>query len=178
MDALFISAPQISFRGHFNFGYHLEGLWIQFPHLSYSWGSYGTPTKSINYLPGIQVLGRVPRTLKWQVHPFNHCTPGLPGGSNGKESACNAGDLGSIPGLGRSPGGRHSNPLQYSCLENPMDRGAWRTIVRGLVKSRHDWATQHSTPTGFFCYKITSGFLLFGGDLVPAMLKSGDWVIP
>ena len=47
--------------------------------------------------------------------------------SAGKESACNAGDLGSIPGLGRCPGGGHGNPLQYSCLENPMDRGAWWT---------------------------------------------------
>ena len=44
---------------------------------------------------------------------------GFPGGSDGKESACNAGDLGSIPGLGRFPGGGHGNPLQYSCLENP-----------------------------------------------------------
>ena len=44
---------------------------------------------------------------------------GFPGGSGGKESACNAGDLGSIPGLGRSPGGGHGNPLQYSCLESP-----------------------------------------------------------
>ena len=47
------------------------------------------------------------------------------GGSNGKESACNAGDSGSIPGLGRSPGEGKSYPLQYSCQENPMDRGAW-----------------------------------------------------
>ena len=44
---------------------------------------------------------------------------GYPGGSDGKESACNVGDLGSIPGLGRFPGGGHGNPLQYSCLENP-----------------------------------------------------------
>ena len=48
----------------------------------------------------------------------------IPGGSDGKESACSVGDLGLIPGLGRSPGGGHSNPLQYSCLENPKDRGA------------------------------------------------------
>ena len=61
---------------------------------------------------------------------------GIPGGSDGKESACNAGDLGLIPGLGRSPGGRHGNLLQYSCLENPMDRGAWWAIVRGVAKSR------------------------------------------
>ena len=50
---------------------------------------------------------------------------GYPGGSDGKESACNAGDQGLIPGLGRSSGGGHGNPLQYSCLENPMDRGIW-----------------------------------------------------
>ena len=48
----------------------------------------------------------------------------FPGGSDGKASACNAGDLGSIPGLGRSPGEGNGNPLQYSCLENPMDGGA------------------------------------------------------
>ena len=47
------------------------------------------------------------------------------GGSDGKASACNAGDTGSIPGLGRSPGERNGNPLQYSCLENPMDGRAW-----------------------------------------------------
>ena len=57
----------------------------------------------------------------------------------GKESTCNAGDIrdvGSIPGLGRSPGGGHDNPLQYSCLENPMDRGAWKVTVQRLAKSR------------------------------------------
>jgi len=59
-----------------------------------------------------------------------------PGGPDSKESACNAGDLGLIPGLGRSPGGGHGNPLQYSCLENPMDRGAWWTTVHGVAKSQ------------------------------------------
>ena len=52
------------------------------------------------------------------------------------ESACSAGALGSIPGVGRSPGGRHDNPLQCSCLENPMGRGAWRATVHGVTKSR------------------------------------------
>ena len=61
---------------------------------------------------------------------------GFPGGSAGKESTCNAGDLGSVPGSGRSPGGGHGKPLQYSCLENPMDRGAWRAAVRGVSKSQ------------------------------------------
>ena len=61
---------------------------------------------------------------------------GFPGGSDGKESACNAEDPGLIPGLGRSPRGGHGHPLQYSCLENPMDRGAWRATVPGSQKSQ------------------------------------------
>ena len=61
---------------------------------------------------------------------------GFPGGSDGKESACNAGDMGSIPGLGRSPGGGHSNALQYSCLENPMDRVAWGATVHRVARSQ------------------------------------------
>ena len=60
---------------------------------------------------------------------------GFPGGSDCKESACNAGDLGLIPGLGRSPGGGHGNPLQYSYLENPLNRRAWRATVHGVEKS-------------------------------------------
>ena len=66
---------------------------------------------------------------------------GFPGGPDNKESACNVGDLCSIPGLGRSPGGGHDNPLQYSCLENLIDRGAWRAIVRGSQRVGHDLAT-------------------------------------
>ena len=61
---------------------------------------------------------------------------GFSGGSDGKESACNLRDLGLIPGLGRSPGEWNGNPLQQSCLENPMDRGAWRVIVHGVLKSQ------------------------------------------
>ena len=63
---------------------------------------------------------------------------GFPGGSAVKESTCNTGatgDVGSIPGFGRSLGGRHSNTLLYSCLEKPMDRGAWQAIVHGITKS-------------------------------------------
>ena len=61
---------------------------------------------------------------------------GFPGGSAGKESTCNAGDLGLIPGLGRSPGGGHCNSLQNSCLENLMDRGAWWAVVHGVTESQ------------------------------------------
>ena len=56
------------------------------------------------------------------------------GGSDGKGSAYNAGDLGSISGEGRSPGDGNGNPLQYSCLQNPMDKGVWRAIVHGVTK--------------------------------------------
>ena len=59
----------------------------------------------------------------------------FPGSSDSKESAFNMGDLGSIPGLGRPPGERHGNALQYSCLENIMDRGAWWATVHGIPKS-------------------------------------------
>ena len=60
---------------------------------------------------------------------------GFPGGSAGKEFTCNAGDLGLIPGSGRSPVGGHGNPFQYSCLENPTDRGDWQALVHGVAKS-------------------------------------------
>ena len=70
-------------------------------------------------------------------HSICYCLKmGLPGGSEGKASACSAEDLGSIPGLGRSPGEGNGNPLQYSCLENSMDCGAWQATVHGVTKSR------------------------------------------
>ena len=79
----------------------------------------------------------IPRTIKAQAN----LTPTfLPWSSlvaqRLKASACNAGDLGSVPGLGRSPGEGNGSPLQYSCLENPMDGGAWWVTVHGLAKSR------------------------------------------
>ena len=61
---------------------------------------------------------------------------GFPGGSDGKESACSAGDPGLIPGLGRSPGEGNGNPLQYPCLENPTHGGAWQPAVHGVTKSQ------------------------------------------
>ena len=61
---------------------------------------------------------------------------GFPGGSDGKESASHAGDLGSVPGLGRSPGEGNGNPLQYSYIGNPTDRGDWQATVLGWRKSQ------------------------------------------
>ena len=89
-------------------------------------------------------------TIKWKLREkssfcgsvflnfrFWHCreVKGFPGGSDGKDSACNAGDPGSVPGLGRSPGEGNSYSLQYSCLENSMDSRAWRAAVHGVAKS-------------------------------------------
>ena len=64
-----------------------------------------------------------------------YCLGGTTCGSDGKESACNTGDRGSIPGSGRSPAEENGYPLQYFCLENSMDRGAWWAIVHGMAKS-------------------------------------------
>ena len=80
-------------------------------------------------------------TTPWTVFPVFHYflefgQTHVPGGSDDKESACNVGDLGSIPGSGRFPGGGHGNPLQYSCLGNPTDRGACQPTVHRVAKSR------------------------------------------
>ena len=70
------------------------------------------------------------------------------GGSDGKVNAYSIGDLGSIPGLGRSPGEGNGNPLQYSCLENPLDRGAW-WVTKGLQRVGHNWATNLTSTQSF-----------------------------
>ena len=76
---------------------------------------------------------------------------GYPGGSDGKESACNAGHPGSIPALGRSPGEGNGNPLQYSCPENSMDRGVWPATVHGLAELG---TTEQMTPCIYICIYI------------------------
>ena len=70
----------------------------------------------------------------------------FPCSSVGKESACNTGDPGLIPWLGRSPGEGNGNPLQYSGLENPMDRGTWKAIVHGVARIGHNLATKPPPP--------------------------------
>ena len=77
----------------------------------------------------------------------------FPGSSSGKESQAKAGDvtdMDSIPGLGSSPGGRHGDPLHYSCLENPMDRGAWRPTAHSVTKSPTDWRNLARTQAGAY----------------------------
>ena len=66
-----------------------------------------------------------------------YCILGFPGGSDSEEAACSAGDMRSIPGSGISPGEGSDNPLQYSCLKNSVDRGAWWATLHGMAKSRN-----------------------------------------
>ena len=117
----------------------------------------------------------------------------FPSGSSSKDSACDAGDAGSIPGSGRSPREGHGSPLQYSCLENPMDRRAWRAIIRGGHKSLPNcisWVFYPHITSSDFCFsKIlmseTLGLILFcreqgkAGYAVVIMKSSenyGHWV--
>ena len=84
---------------------------------------------------------------------------GFPSGSDSKESACNAGELGSIPGLGRSPGEGSGYPLQYFCLESSMDRGAWWVTVQGFQRVGHNWVI--NTHTQFSSVQLLSRVRLF-----------------
>ena len=97
-----------------------------------------------------------------------------PSGSDGKASACNVGDLSLIPGLGRFPGGGHSHPLQYSCQENPMGRGAWWATVHGLAKSQTRPSDKHSTECNYLhpeaVVACKSGIYYFSlCNLIPSM---------
>ena len=81
----------------------------------------------------IQSMGSQRVTHDWEANTFYL---GFSGGSDDKAFTCNVGDLGSIPGSGRSPGEGHGNPFQYSCLENSMGRGAWQATVHGFANSQ------------------------------------------
>ena len=92
------------------------------------------PPTSWPWTPSLQNCEKL--NLLFKQRSLFHFTMATPGGSDSKESACNAGDLGSIPGSRRSPGGGHGNPLQYSCLENPVT-GRLQSI--GSHRVGHDW---------------------------------------
>ena len=109
-----------------------------------------TPSGHKIWLPlwhfGFHVWG--PATKQKRQSPsFLVIDPGFPCSSVSKESACSAGDLGLIPGLGRSPGEGNGNPLQYCCRENPMDKGAWQATVHAVTKVGHDLLTKPPPPT-------------------------------
>ena len=112
---------------------------------------------------------------------------GFPGGSDGKGSTCNAEDPGLISGLERSPGGEHGNPLQYSCLENSMDRGAWPAPVHGLAKSwdTAEWLTHfhfslltRSVTLSKYLYLFVSQFpFLLKKNNNSIFLLMSEWVL-
>ena len=79
----------------------------------------------------------------------------FPSGSDGKESACSAGDPGSIPGSGRFPGEENINPLQYSCLENPVDGEAWQATVHGVTKSQ-TWLSDFTFRDLIYIYSLSN----------------------
>ena len=89
------------------------------------------------------MLRALPYLILWcrDLLPALQYSWGFSGSSDGEESVCSAGELGSIPGSGRCLGEGNGNPLQYSCLENPMDRGAWRATFHGVARVLHDRAT-------------------------------------
>ena len=102
----------------------------------HNWTTERTHTHPLNQQFNFCSLSTLHKCARKCVHrcSLQRCLC-VPGGSDRKDFTHNAGDLGSIPELGRSPGGGHGNPLQYSCLENPMDRGAWPATVHGVEKN-------------------------------------------
>ena len=122
-------------------------LSMGFPRQEY-WS--GLPFPSPGNLPDLGIEPASPGSSALQANslPLSHqrrILYSFPGGSEVKVSSCNVGDLGSIPEPGRSPGEGNGNPLQYFCLENPTDGGAWWAIQStGLQRAGHDWGTSLS----------------------------------
>ena len=122
-------------------------------------------------------VGHIQWLMEIGIKGYSHFSPTseavrLPQWLSGKETACNAGatgDVGTIPGLGRFPRGGHGNPLQYSCLKNPMDRGTWRATVHGVTKS---W-TQLKRLSTHACTEAVTGLpLKLDFSLSPNILPS------
>ena len=128
------------------------------------------------YLPStvnneIKVL-RIKRSFLIQVLSHQWYRSGVPGSSDGKASTYNAGDPGLIPGLGRSSGEGNGNPLQYSCLENPMDWGAWWATAHGVAKSRtrlRDFTSLH--------FKVLSHSKA-GNQPISITVPAPTWAVP
>ena len=94
-------------------------------------------------------------TLKYHIVHLKNVLHIVCHSSVGKEFACNAGDLSSIPGSGRSPGEGNGNQLQYSCLEKPMDRGVWQATVHGVARVGHDLVTKQRFYVNYISINFT-----------------------
>ena len=103
---------------------------------------------------------------------------GFPGGLVVKNPPANAGNTGSNPGSGRSPGGGNGNPLQYSCLENPMDRGAWWATVHGIARVRHDIVQQLSSNNCILFYTSQYCTIVIFDNLKQNKQKTSMWDFP
>ena len=146
---LFIGQSSLHILTHWDILTHYPPVWLPILPAHRSWIRTGPSFFScLPVTQHVQDMSARPRA-KQQVtsllqtlltEPPTH--PGLPWCSLVKNLPANAGNAGSIPGWGRSPGEGNSNTLQYFCLENPMDRGAWWATVHGGHKGGHDWATK------------------------------------
>ena len=111
--------------------------WVAIPLQTCWWIHKATAGLLVSHAPGASVMNfQCHQSLLYSADLLLHASWGFPGGSDSKDFACNVGEPGSIPGSGRSPGEGNGNPLQYSCLGNPMDRGAWWAIDHGVAKIR------------------------------------------
>ena len=108
-----------------------------------AWGPEARSLARMTWVCFLSLL--VKKAIAECLQQTSHCV-GFPDGSVGKESTCNAGIWGSIPGLGTPPGEGKGNPLHYSCLGNPTDRGAWWATVHGVTRVRHNLVTKSPPP--------------------------------
>ena len=142
-------------NGFANTSWDIEYFSMSFITLSMKYLLLGEPLYLLSlYIPKVEMLSRNYK-LRWIKTKnkgfffFSRELPltwDFPHSSVGKESVCNSGDLGSVPGSGRSLGEGNGNPLQYSCLENPMDRGAWQAKFHGVTRVGHDLVTKSPPP--------------------------------
>ena len=139
------------FKGKFIFPAFIQWYWASQNHSFYKESLLWAHPGALWQLEGWDWEcggGQVAGTRRTGLYVYLWLIPGFPVGSNGKESACSAGVLGSIPGTGRSPGEWNGYPLQYSWLENAMDRGAWWATVHSVTKELD--MTERLTINGWF----------------------------
>ena len=136
-----------------------------------SWDSLGKNTRVVPFPSPPLPHGGLYKPMTWYIGKVPRLDVGFHCSSDGKESACNAGDLGSIPRLGRSPGEGNDNPLQYSCLENPMGRGAWRATVHEVARVGHNLATKPPPPPRLHQNNQTSSKLLIDDMILLCNLR-------